>query len=259
MTDQEQQLLAGLAERVRNAPAPQVDREADDFIRHTIGSRPDALYILTQTVLLQEMALNQAKAQIDDLKQRAAASQAPQQGSFLHGAQPGGWGQDSRVQQAPAYQNPAYQQSAPPPQYAAQPVSGGGLSGFLHTAATTAAGVIAGEVAFESLSSLFGGHRGGGFFGGGGGGFFGGGMGGVSPGSETIVNNYYGDERGGGDSRFGAAANDSDQGLSSDIEDRRGFTDDSSNDSSDDSSGDSFADSSFDGGGGDDGGGSFDV
>jgi hypothetical protein len=248
MTEQEQQLIAGLAERIRNAPAPQIDRDADDLIRRTIGSRTDALYILTQTVLIQEMALNQTKAQMEDLKQQLASQQAPQQGGFLRQPQPGGWGEESRVQQpSGGYQNSSYYQQPPPPP---PPPSGGGFSGFLHNAATTAAGVIAGEIAFDSLASLFG-HRGGGIFGGGGG-FFGGG-GGISPGSETIVNNYYGDEgRGDGESRFANAADQS-QGLSPDLDDER---DNSGSDASGDDSGDSFAsdDSSFDDGGGDDGG-----
>lgn len=211
MTEQEQQLIAGLADRIKNAPAPQIDRDADDLIRRTIGTRPDALYILTQTVLIQEMALNQAKAQIEQLKQQS--SPAPQQqGSFLHG-QPSSYS---------AYQDSSY--AAPPP----PPPSGGGFSGFLRNAATTAAGVIAGEIAFDSIASIFGRH-GGGFFEGGGG---------VSPGSETIINNYYDDDRGSGagdDSRFADAA-DQNQDVSSDIDDER------------DDSGDSFADdgSSFD-------------
>jgi uncharacterized protein len=266
MTEQERQLITALAERVKNAPAPEVDRDADDLIRRTIGSRPDALYILTQTVLIQEMALNQAKAQIEDLKQKAAAGpQAASQSSFLPAGQrpaPGGdWGREGRVQQPPAYPSsgystPGYQ--APPPLPQQQP-SSGGFSGFLRNAATTAAGVVAGELAFESLSSLFG-HRGG-FFGGGGGLFSGGA--GISPGSETIINNYYGDERGDrdDDSRFAAAADQSDQDISRDIDDERDASDNSGDafvdDSSlDDSSGDD--DSSFDNGGSfDDDGGSF--
>jgi uncharacterized protein len=230
VTDQEKQLISGLADQIRNAPPPQIDRDAYDLILHTIGTRPDALYTLTQSVIIQQIALDQAKAQIDQL-QRQAAPPAPQQGSFLPGGAPGGWGQD------PRYQGSGYE--APPPP------AGGRFSNFLHNAATTAAGVIAGELAFDSLASLFG-HRGGYY---GGGGFLGGG---VMPGSETIVNNYYGDERGGGavndsgDSRFADAASQ-DQGISPDIDDER------------DNSGDSFAsgddsgdDSSFDSG--DDGG-----
>jgi hypothetical protein len=226
MTEQEKQLISGLAERIRNAPAPQIDRDANDLILHTIGTRPDALYVLTQTVLIQEMALSQAKAQIEELKGQPGVQQG-----FLPGSQPGGWGQESRVQQPGSYQSSSY--AAPPP-----PPSGGGFSGFLHNAATTAAGVIAGEIAFDTISSIFG-HRGGLF--GGGGGFFGGGSG-ISPGSETIVNNYYGDSgggqlQGGDESRFAEAA-DQDQNISPDIDDER------------DNSGDSFVsdDSSFDSG-----------
>ena len=68
MTDEERQLIQTLADHVKSAPVQQVDRDADALIRQTIGARPDALYILTQTVLVQEMALNQAKQQIEQLK-----------------------------------------------------------------------------------------------------------------------------------------------------------------------------------------------
>jgi hypothetical protein len=249
MTEQERQLISGLGERIKNAPAPQIDRDAYDLILHTVGTRPDSLYILTQTVLIQEMALNQAKAQIEELKRQPESySGAPQQGGFLPGSYQG-----SSYAQGPSYgakdsgyaQGPSYAPQPPPPPTPQQ--SGGGFSGFLHNAAQTAAGVIAGEVAFDAISSLFG-HHGGGF--GGGGGFFGGG-GGVSPGSETIINNYYDDDRGGGrgddrgngrddgDSRFAQEA-DKDQDISPDIDDERDNSGDdfSSDGSSDDSSSD---------------------
>src|SRR5580658_7008584 len=158
MTEQEQQLISGLGDRIRNAPAPQIDRDAYDLILHTVGTRPDSLYILTQTVLIQEMALNQAKAQIEELKRQPESySGAPQQGGFLPGSYQG-----SSYAQGPGY-------AAPPPPPPPQQQSGGGFSGFLHNAAQTAAGVVAGEVAFDAISSMFG-HHGGGF--GGGGGFF---------------------------------------------------------------------------------------
>ena len=230
MTEQEQQLINGLSEQIRNAPAPQIDRDANNLIQRTIGARSDALYILTQTVIVQQMALDQAKAQIDDLKRQTAPQPQP---GFLPGSpQPpyqGGY-------RGSSYQNSAY--AVPPPQEPAPPPqpSGGGLSGFLHNVATTAAGVIAGEVAFDALSSLFGGHRG--YYGGGG--FLGGG------GGETIVNNYYEDDRRDrddrdDDSRFAQAA-DQDQDISPDIDDERDNSGDSFDDDSSDSS--SFDDSS---------------
>jgi hypothetical protein len=221
MTEQEQQLISGLAERIRNAPQQQIDRDADNLIRRTIGGRPDALYILTQTVLIQEVALKQANAQLEQL------SRAPEQPANFLPAQ----------QQQPYYRDSGYAAPPPPPQSGGffGGGGGGGFGSFLRNAATTAAGVVAGEVAFDTIASMFGHHGGGGFFGGGG-------MG-ISPGSETIVNNYYGDDQGvrgdGDDTRFADAASQ-DQNISSDIEDDRdnsgdGFVDDgSSSDSGDD-------------------------
>jgi hypothetical protein len=259
MTDQERQLLEELAGRIQKAPSPQIDREADDLIRRGIGSRPDALYILTQTVLIQEMALTQAKQQLEDLKRQQPPTSflgnnpAPPQGGT-------GWGGDNRVQQpAPApggYRSSTYQSGyvpppAPPPvpqQYSSQPqyaqpdygAPRSGFSSFLQSAAQTAAGVVAGEVAFSAISSLFGHH--GGYYGGGG--FLGGGETVISPVSETIINNnYYEDNREDNrsystDSGSGDYSNDSSSDYSDDS------SDDSSDDTSDDSSYDDGSDSS---------------
>ena len=214
MTDQERQLLQQLAARVQNAPPSHVDPEADDFIRRTIGARPDALYLLTQTVLIQEMALNQARA----------SQPAP---SFLGNA-PGG------------YQGSSYQAPPPQAQYDPPPLppQGGRFSNFLHNAATTAAGVVAGEVAFSALGSLFGGHGGGGFFSGGGG---------IYPGSETIVNNYYEGNPGGESSGRGFGGDTG--GLSPDLEDRRFASGNDDSDYSDGNTADALEDdSSYDDG-----------
>jgi hypothetical protein len=161
VTPEERRLLTDLADKISQTPAPPRDPEAEDFIRKNIGSRPDALYLMTQTVLIQNMAIQQAQQQIRDLQQRAAQpgySSAPG-GSFLGQTQP--------------------QYAPPQQQYAQAPQSSG--PGFLRGAAQTAAGVAAGALAFEGIRSLFS-HPG---FGGGG---FG--LGGM-PVEETVVNNYY--------------------------------------------------------------------
>jgi len=233
MTDQERQMIEALAKRIQDAPAPQIDRDADDLIRRTIGARTDALYILTQTVLIQEMALTQAKAQIDELKQRvnsAGSSSFLGSNSAERGPQAGGY-------RGSSYQESGYQQQpVPPPQYAPpspQPSGGGAFSGFLRNAATTAAGVVAGELAFSSLASIFG-HQSGGFFGGGGG-FFGGGSP-VSPVSETIINNYYEDDRDrvALNERTDGAAHDEDRYASGSDSGLQDVYDDGSDDNSDD-------------------------
>jgi len=279
MTPQEQQLLQGLTDRVNQTQLTDKDPEAEQFIFQALGRNTDSLYILAQTVLVQQYALDQAKQQLDQAKQQldqakqqlAQAQQAAQQpvkhtsflGSLL--------GTDQPAPPPPAYQ-PVQTYAPPPPAYG-QPVAygtpqyGGGFGapqggGFLRSAMTTATGVAAGALAFEGIESLmhgFGQHAG---YGSGFDGGMGGGFGGGRP-EEIINNNYYGDaaphEKGDLSDRFAAAGDHPSQ----DIEDRRGFADDTNNtpaddDTSDDSS-DNFADDSDDDSGSyDDGGGSDD-
>ena len=178
MTPDERNLLNDLAAKIAQTPTPPKDPEAEDFIRTHIGNRPDALYLMTQTVLVQNLALQHAQQQIQDL-QRSAPGQIGSGTSFL-----GGGANPTYAQNRPQYAAPA----PPPPQYAPQyapPASGGGGS-FLRGAAQTATGVVAGTLAAEAIGSLF--HQGGGGMFGGGGGLFGGGSG--AP-AEEVVNNYY--------------------------------------------------------------------
>lgn len=225
MTQDEQNMLADLANKIAQTPPPPKDAEAEDFIRKHIGARPDALYLMTQTVLIQNMALQQAQHQIQDLQQRAAqpVPSGVGGGGFLGQNAPPQYGQQQRTQYA---QEPQYQQAPPPysgPQVA-PPASG--MSGFLRGAAQTAAGVAAGTLAIQGIESLFSHHSG---FGGGSGLLGGGGIGGYAP-SEVIENNYYGDSReGGGHERFADTDN---SGLAP----RDDFQDNTQDASDDDSS-----------------------
>lgn len=264
MTPQEQQLLQGLTDRVNQTQLTDKDPEAEQFIFQQLGRNTDSLYILAQTVLVQQYALDQAKQQLDQAKldldhARQIAQQAAQQpvkhtsflGSLL------GTDQPSAPPPPPPYQ-PVQNYGPPPPygqptaygapQYGAPQYAPSGGGGFLRSAMTTATGVAAGALAFEGIESLmhgFGQHAG---YGSG----FDGGMGGGRP-QEIINNNYYGDaspehhgEHGDLADRF-AAAGDS---PSPDIEDRRGFAD--TGDDSGANSSDNLADdsSSYDDGGG---------
>ncbi len=217
MTPQEQQLLQDLTNKINQTVLQDKDPEAEQYLNQTLGRNPDALYILAQTVLVQNYALDQAKQQLQQSQQQQPAKHTSFLGSLL--------GTDHAAQPTPPpppppqqYQQSQQSQYAPvpnyPPQYAqpqyAQPgyappmgMGMGGGSGFLGSALRTAGGVAAGALAFEGIESLmhgFGEHAGYG----GGQGF--GGMGGGRP--EEVVNNYYGDS-GGRD------------GVSNDIEDRR--------------------------------------
>ncbi len=202
MTPDERQLLAGLFDRIRTASAGPMDREADAYIQDEMRSAPSAGYVLAQTVLVQQQALEAAAKHISELEARAPSAPATQpEGSFLGnigrslfgGAsqqpQPGASAQprayDARGYErgpgpAPQYgQGQAY--APPPPQagpWGAPPASGGG---FLQGAMQTATGVAGGVLLGNALGGLFGGH---------GGGLFGGGLAGGGSPRETI-NNYY--------------------------------------------------------------------
>jgi hypothetical protein len=205
MTNEEQQLLRGLAERVNRAEIGEKDPEAEQYIQQNIGSNPDALYILAQTTLVQEYALNQARGQMAELRmQLDQAKQIHEQpkpsgsflGNLLHREQP-------RTPPPPS----AQPQRSPVAPYATDQVSGVGpglayptggypipgspvgygapQGGFLRSALQTATGVAAGALAFEGIESLlhgFGGHAGYG--------------GGYSEERPEIVNNYYGEQSG---------------------------------------------------------------
>jgi uncharacterized protein len=240
MTPDERRMLTDLAGKIAQTPAPPRDPEAEEFIRTQIGRRPDALYLMTQTVLIQNLALDQAKRQIQELQGRAGQTQS---GSFLNQSGAGGGYSSSAVP------SPSGGSGAPQPSYAqaSMPQPGSGAPSFLRGAAQTAAGVAAGALAFEGIRSLFS-HPGYGMEGGYGMGGFGGG----APVEETVVNNYY-DNPGGAGNNLAAAGNDS--GL--DLRDNRDdFADpggvDDSNQYDDVSADDSLGFDSGDGGGLDD-------
>lgn len=273
MTQQEEQLLNGLIQRVNGTQLQTKDDEAERLLQTSFARNPDALYILCQTVLVQQFAMEKtqgdleaARAEIQRLQQAGGgekhgsflgnllglnkdepASRAPVQTQPQYGA-PAGYQPVPNAPQAQAQYGYPPQQPGYPTQggyYQQAPPMGGGVfgggGGFLQGAMQTAAGVVAGEMAFRALEDVFSsGHGGRGFEGGG-----------------EVVNNYYddaGSRDGGGFGDRLASADGYDGGVSSDIEDRRG---DSHGffDGGDAGGADSFAD---DAGASDDDAGSFD-
>ncbi len=164
MTPQEQQLITELFTRLKQTPAQAKDAVADQLIRTGVTDDPEAPYRLVQTVLIQEMALSQAQRRIAELENRVVQANAAS--------------------------------SAPPPQpatsFLGDPVSRGGMppagsaapSGFLRSAAATALGVVGGQMLFQGVESMFGQHAGSLLSGQS-----------IQPAlSETVVNNFYGDQ-----------------------------------------------------------------
>jgi hypothetical protein len=228
MTPEERQMLGGLFQRVNSAAATQRDPEAESFINDAVRAAPHSPYVLAQTVLVQQQALEAAANRISQLEAAAqqGAAQSEEHGSFLGnlGKSIFGGGPSSPPP-APDSDPQAYQRAAPPPPrgYAPPPPQGGyppppppqgyppqpgpwgqpqqpqpsGGGGFLQNAASTATGVAGGVVLGNLLGGLFGGHGGGGgLFGGGASatGLGGAGLSGSNPTEVTEINNYYDDK-----------------------------------------------------------------
>lgn len=213
MTPQEEQLLNSLIDRLNQTTLQEKDPDAEALLNQKLGENPDALYMLAQTVLVQNIALDQARAQVNQLQQQIQ-QQRPQPThttSFLgrllgerDESAPQPQPASAVQQQAPA---PGYQQvpqqyvppTQPYPQYGqpqyqqTQYVPAGGQPGFLSGALQTAAGVAAGALAFEGVESILHGFGHGGY-GLGGPGY---GMGGFGDRPVEVINNYY-DEPGRG-------------------------------------------------------------
>ena len=85
MTPQEQELLKQLTDRINQTQLQEKDPDAENMLGHELGANPDALYILAQTVLVQNIALDQAKGQIAQLQQQTqqARQQPAHATSFL--------------------------------------------------------------------------------------------------------------------------------------------------------------------------------
>jgi len=210
MTPEEQNLIEGLFQRLRQADTNPKDAQAEQLIQAKTAELPSATYLLVQAVLVQEHALTNAQARIADLERqlRTQAQPAGGGGSFLSGVsrlfgnkpQPEAASPPPLPRQGPV---PQQAQSTPPPitvvpQSTPYPstVNLGPSSGgsFLQSAMATAAGVAGGQLLFQGIESLIG-HNAGPF-----GpalesrGFYPGGTGG----NTEIVNNYYGTETPGG-------------------------------------------------------------
>jgi hypothetical protein len=181
VTPQEEQLLNSLVERVNQTQLQEKDPDAEALLNRGLGENPDAHYILAQTVLVQNIALEQAKAQVVQLQQQAVqlqqqVQQAKQQpvhatsflGNLLGHRDPAP-PPPPRQQAQPAYlppqqgyappQQQGYVSPPPPPpgyvdpQYQQQYVPVGQPS-FMRGAMQTAAGVAAGALAFEGVEAV---------------------------------------------------------------------------------------------------------
>lgn len=122
--------IEGLFDRLAQVErqSPPRDAEAERYIAAAITRQPAAPYLMAQTIVVQEHALNGALARIEELEaQLTAARQAGAQGGGLFGRLFGGGQPAARPRPAP------------------QPQGGGFLAGAAQTAMGVAGGVLLGN------------------------------------------------------------------------------------------------------------------
>lgn len=121
--------------------APPVDGQADAFIAERLAKQPKAPYFMAQTIVVQEYALNEAQARIEQLE--AELAQRPAAGGLFSGLFGGG---------APARPTASMRRSAGQAPMQAVPQGGGFLAG----AAQTAMGVAGGMMLANAIGGMFG-------------------------------------------------------------------------------------------------------
>ena len=154
MDQRERQVIDELFGKLRQVElqAPQRDAEAEAHIRQLVSGLPAAPYYMAQAILVQEQALANMQARVQELERQLA--ERPAAGGFLSGLFGG------PEQTAPAPQEPmapAHDSMTPPrrgagygPPWGARP--GGG---FLAGAMQTALGVAGGILVADALSNAF--------------------------------------------------------------------------------------------------------
>ncbi|TSJ64353.1 DUF2076 domain-containing protein [Starkeya sp. 3C] len=191
MNDQDRQAIDGLFAKlgeVERQTGPR-DAEAEGFIAQRIAQQPGAPYLMAQTIVMQDYALQQAQARIQELEAQAQQAQEarPASGGGLFGSLFGS-GQQPPARRSPVPSvgrpaapyggNPGIPADAPPAWRSGAPAGGpgqaapgvqpgafgrpggfGGGGGFLAGAAQTAMGVAGGVLLGNAIAGMFGGSE----------------------------------------------------------------------------------------------------
>ncbi|MGA0595182.1 DUF2076 domain-containing protein [Enterovirga sp. CN4-39] len=159
MEAQERQIIDELFGKLKHVEGQSGarDGDAERHIRSRVEAQPAAPYYMAQTILVQEQALANAQARIQELEGELARQ--PQGGGGFLSSLFGGGSQPQRPAPAPMAQPGGPGMAGGPsgfgaPSTMAQPGRGGG---FLAGAASTAMGVAGGMMLGSMLGSAFGG------------------------------------------------------------------------------------------------------
>ena len=161
MDQNERQIIDELFGKLRQAETQSGprDAQAEGFIREQVARQPAAPYLMAQAIVIQEQALAQSQARIQELEQQLRSRPASGGGGLFGSLFGGGsqqrqpapppsnspWGNQGQPQvgdpRVAAYANPQYQQRQ----------GGGFMAGAMQTAVGVAGGVLIGN----ALGSMF--------------------------------------------------------------------------------------------------------
>jgi hypothetical protein len=162
MDQNERQIIEELFGKLRQAEAQSGprDAQAEGFIREQVARQPAAPYLMAQAIVIQEQALAQSQARIQELEEQLRSRPASGGGGLFGSLFGGGsqqrqpapppsnspWGNQGGQQQVgdprvAQYANPQYQQRQ----------GGGFMAGAMQTAVGVAGGVLIGN----ALGSMF--------------------------------------------------------------------------------------------------------
>ena len=182
MNDQEREVIADIFRRLEQVANEIRDPEAERFIAERMRAQPYAAYAMAQTIFIQEQALTNLQAEVEQLRSEVEAARRQPQASggilsSLFGGSPrhpepepfrrdaaegarrtSPWGAPAIPQRMSGYGDDAPAQGSPGPWGGGMGQSRGG--GFLQGALSTAAGVAGGMMVANALSSAFGGKHG---------------------------------------------------------------------------------------------------
>jgi hypothetical protein len=184
LTPEERHAINDLFAKLQAQSLDEKDSEAEALINQLMRRTPDSAYMLVQSVLVQEAAIEELEAQIGDLEAQLSGNRRPASGGgFLGGARRGSASmprddeRDDRrsaippigSRSGPSAYEPAYDRSSTPmgsrgreplaSPGAPQPQGASGSGGFFRTAAAMATGVVGGTLLANSLGGLFGGQK----------------------------------------------------------------------------------------------------
>ena len=148
MDQNEKDIIANLFRRLQEAETKSGTRDAaaESLIHDAVASQPAAPYYMAQAILVQEHALKNLNARVEELERELA--QRPAGGGFLAGL----FGGSQSTRPAATDRSPA---SLQPPMGGSTPFQSQGRGSFLGSALQTAAVVAGGVLLGNAIAGFF--------------------------------------------------------------------------------------------------------